>query len=63
MPDGSELWWDTLENGKRVYFADLEDVDNAGSPWLVYNSTLEPFHLLTALNLEMSFRYAEDKLD
>ena len=61
MPDGSILWWETMKNGKRVYFADLGEVDGDSSPWLVYNTMLEPFHLLTALNLEASFRYAEEK--
>lgn len=61
MPDGSILWWETMQNGKRVYFADLGTVDGDSSPWLVYNTMLKPFHLLTALNLEQSFRYAEEK--
>jgi len=59
MPDGSKLWWD-MANGSRVYFVDFEGAETGT---LVYNGVLEPFHLLTALNLEMSFRYAGDKLD
>ena len=61
MADGSILWWETMQNGKRVYFANLGEVDSDSSPWLVYNTVLEPFHLLTALNLEASFRYTETK--
>ena len=62
MPDGTLLWWETMENGKRVYFADLGEVDGDTSPWLVYNTMLSDFHLLTALNIESSFRYTEKRL-
>jgi len=58
MPDGSKLWWDTTKAGVRMYFVNFGD--DTGD-WLVYNTNLELFHLLTALNLEMSFKYVEQQ--